>query len=435
MKNLLRILAPSLFLSVTLFADENLKVDVVSDPNFDLLNSLLAEEEDKPKVRPVMRRAGGLMPIGPRANFIDTSLMLKVAAGGSTAEDAEISQLQTGFHDPVRRGFSFQAGELSLSGIVDPFFRAEMHANFSESAVELEEAFLTTTSLPYNIEVEMGYFLTEFGRQNPRHAHVSDFADQSLLKGRMFGGEGQRATGARVATLLPVPWLSELHFGLQSPVGGLTSSFRTGSDTTIGGRPTVDRETHSTSDMIALLRLVNGAALSINWQGQFGLSLLSGPNSAGASSDTTMMGADLVLRWDSPKQRQGYPFFTLEAEAAQRSFEAAAGSYNGLNYAAEDLEDWVWMVEGIYGFALRWRAGLRIEQAGGEGASFDSLRSSDPNRSDRTRISPMLTFRASEFSKLTLQVNFDDSDHLTEKHQSYWLSTEILIGSHPAHNF
>lgn len=435
MNHFLSILVSSLFLSAILFADEELKGDAVPEPNFDLLNSLLSEEEEKPKVRPVMRRAGGLMPIGPRANFIDTSLMVKVAAGASTAEDAEISQLQTGFHDPVRRGFSFQAGELSLSGIVDPFFRAEMHANFSESAVELEEAFLTTTSLPYNIEVEMGYFLTEFGRQNPRHAHVSDFADQSLLKGRMFGGEGQRATGARVATLLPLPWLSEIHFGLQSPVGGLTSSFRTGSETTIGGWPTVSRDTHSTSDMIGLLRLVNGTSLSPNWQGQLGFSVLSGPNSSGASSETSMLGADLVLRWDSPKQRQGYPFFTLEAEAAKRSFEAAGGTHNGLNYVAEDLDDWAWLVEGVYGFALRWRAGLRIEQAGGEGASFDSLRSADPSRSDRTRISPMLTFRASEFSKLTFQVNFDDSDHLNEKHQSYWLSTEILIGSHPAHNF
>jgi hypothetical protein len=149
-----------------------------------------------------------------------------------------------------------------------------------------------------------------------------------------------------------------------------------------------------------------------------------------------LLGADLVLRWDSPKQRQGYPFFTLEAEGVQRTFEAASGVQNGLIYDSEDLEDWAWLVEGVYGFAPRWRAGLRYEKAGGEGASFSELRSADADRSDRTRISPMITFRPSEFSKLTFQVNFDDADHLTDKTQtSYWLSAEVLIGKHPAHNF
>jgi hypothetical protein len=377
-----------------------------------------------------------MAPSKPEANYIDLSLILKAAAGASTAQDSEIAQLQTGFHDPRRRGFTFQAGELSVSGEVDSWFKAQMNANFSESAVELEEAFITTTSLPYKLELEMGYFLTEFGRKNPSHAHVSDFADQSIVKGRMFGGEGQRATGFRLAKLLPLPWMSELHVGMQSPVGGLTSSFRSTATTTIGGRPTVTRDTHSMSDMISLVRLVNGASINPDWEAQLGFSALKGPNSTGTSAETTLLGADLVLRWDSPKQRQGYPFFKFEAEAIQRTFEAASGVQNGLSYAGNDLEDWAWLMEGVYGFAPRWRAGLRYEQAGGEGASFSQLRSADPNRSDRSRLTPMVTFRASEFSKLTFQVNFDDADHLTDKTQtSYWLSAEVLIGKHPAHHF
>ena len=434
MKTLFKQITLALFLPTTILIGENLDLDVVPRANRDLLNSMLSEDSST-KSAPMTPKA---LPIRKKveANYIDLSLILKAAAGASTARDSEITQLQTGFHDPRRRGFTFQAGELSLSGAVDPYFKAEMHANFSESAVELEEAFITTTSLPYNMELEMGYFLTEFGRKNPSHAHTSDFADQSIAKGRMFGGEGQRATGVRLGALLPLSWMSELHFGLQSPTGGLTSSFRSTSATTIGGRPTVSRETHSFADMIALLRWVNGASLTSNWETQLGLSALTGPNSTGSSASTSLLGADLVLRWDSPKQRQGYPFFTLEAEAIHRTFEADAGTQNGLAYSAEDLEDWAWLIEGVYGFAPRWRAGLRYEQAGGEGASFSQLRSLDSERSDRTRISPMLTFRPSEFSKLTLQVNFDDADHLTDNsHTSYWLSTEVLIGKHPAHNF
>ena len=188
--------------------------------------------------------------------------------------------------------------------------------------------------------------------------------------------------------------------------------------------------------MLALIRWVNGTSISQDWETQFGLSAMTGPNSTGPDANTTLLGADLVLRWTSPKQRQGYPYFRLEAEAIQRSFEAASGVQNGLSYTAEDLDDWAWLVQGVYGFYHRWSAGLRMEQTGGAGASFAQLRSADPSRSDRTRISPILTFKPSEFSKASLQYNHDRADHLTDKTQSsVWLSVEVLLGSHPAHNF
>jgi hypothetical protein len=188
--------------------------------------------------------------------------------------------------------------------------------------------------------------------------------------------------------------------------------------------------------MMILLRWVNGRAIGDEWESQLGLSALTGPNSTGTDSSTTLLGADLVLTWAAPNQRQGYPFFRFEAELTQRDFEAAAGTQSNLSYGALDLKDWAWLVQGVYGFAPRWRAGLRIEQAGGEGTSFSQTRTQDSARTDRTRISPMITYKPSEFSKVSLQYNYDKADHLTDKSQSsLWLSTEILLGSHPAHNF
>ena len=311
-----------------------------------------------------------------------------------------------------------------------------MHAAFSENAVELEEAFITTTHLPAYLELEMGYFLTEFGRNNPRHAHARDFIDQPLTVGRFFGGEGQRSSGFRLSGILPTSWLSEWHIGLQSPTGGLTPSFRTTSATTVAGRPTITRDTRNLGDMIALLRLVNGWSLNSQWESQFGLSALTGPNSTGHDASTYILGADLVMSWVSPKQRQGYPFFRFEAEATHRTFEAAAGTSSGLVYQKEDSEDWVYLMQAVYGFAPRWIAGLRYEQASGEGASFSSTRALDPDRSDRTRISPILIYKPSEFSKISLQYNYDKIDHLTVHTQnSVWLSFQVLIGTHPAHQF
>ena len=437
--NLLKASLPLVFLMgvPSLWSQEPLDVDTLPEQkskNLAMLDAMLTEKPAAPTQQNKVIES----PAWPQPKFslLDMSLILKAAAGASSAQDSELAQLQTGSHDPRRRGFTFQGGELSLSGSVDSYFKAEMHANFSESAVELEEAFITTTNLPASLELEVGYFLTEFGRNNPKHSHEWDFIDQPLTVGRFFGGEGQRASGFRLGGLLPVSWLSEWHVGMQSPTGGLSPSFRSTATTTVGGRPTVTRETKGMDDMLALIRWVNGTSISQDWETQFGLSAMTGPNSTGPDANTTLLGADLVLRWTSPKQRQGYPYFRLEAEAIQRSFEAASGVQNGLSYTAEDLDDWAWLVQGVYGFYHRWSAGLRMEQTGGAGASFAQLRSADPSRSDRTRISPILTFKPSEFSKASLQYNHDRADHLTDKTQSsVWLSVEVLLGSHPAHNF
>jgi len=429
-----------LFLSSThLFsAEKDLDVDVVtSKKNLNLLESMLKESSETPQKEKSdsLKNPGFTMP-APQARFIGTSLVLQAAAGASSATDTELTELQTGFHDPRRRGFTFQAGEFSLSGAVDPYFKAEMHANFSESAVELEEAFMTTTNLPASLELEIGYFLTEFGRNNPRHGHDKAFIDQSLTVGRFFGGEGQRGSGFRLSGLIPASWLSEWHIGLQNTNGGLTPSFESTGTTTVGGRPVVAGETRSFADMIALVRLVNGFTVSRHWETQFGLSALLGPNSTGAEGETQILGADLVLNWTSPKQYKGAPYFKLELEATQRNFEAAAGTSNGQVYESEDLKDWAYLVEAIYGFTPSWSTGLRYEQAGGKGASFSQLRSADPDRSDRTRISPIVTYKPSEFSRVSLQYNYDKVDHLTDKtHNSVWLSFQVLIGTHPAHQF
>ncbi len=372
----------------------------------------------------------------PEIRLLDLSLILQTAAGISTAKDSELTQLQTGAHDPRRRGFTFQNGEISLSGIVDPYFKSEMYALFSEAGVELEEAFLTTTSLPWKLELELGYFYTEFGRNNPRHPHLWDFIDQPLTVGRFFGSEGQRASGFRLGGSLPLPWLSEWHVGAQSPTGGLTPSFKTTSSSTVGGRPVVRKETRSLNDMLLLIRWLNGGSVSRNWEFQTGLSAMRGANNSGLDSITTLLGADFVFNWTSSKQKQGYPFLRIEGESAYRNFEAAAGTHNGLIYATDDLKDWVWSLQSTYGFKQHWRVGFRYEKASGKGSSFSQLRSQDSTRSDRERSSAVLTYKGSEFSKTSLQYNFDRADHLTDKnHSSLWLSFEVLIGSHPAHNF
>ena len=67
------------------------------------------------------------------------------------------------------------------------------------------------------------------------------------------------------------------------------------------------------------------------------------------------------------------------------------------------------------------------------GGAFD--RAQDPWRADRVRVSPMLSYQTSEYSRVRLQYNWDDSDHLDEVVHSVWLGFEVLIGPHQPHSY
>jgi hypothetical protein len=118
-------------------------------------------------------------------NFLNLSLDGLIAAGGSTSTD--IANLQPGGHDPSQRGFTVQNLEAVFDGAVDPYFKGQANvvlqiAPDGSTNVELEEAYVTTTSLPAGLQLKAGQFFTDFGRLNPTHPHAWDFVDVPLAK-------------------------------------------------------------------------------------------------------------------------------------------------------------------------------------------------------------------------------------------------------------
>jgi len=403
---------------------------------------------------------------GPIARLIDISLVTLIAGGGSTASDPEIGELEGGAHDPDQNGFTLQQAELSLSGAVDPYFTGEAHIVGTPGGFELEEAFLATTGLPFGLQVEAGYFLTEFGLLNPTHAHAWDWMDQPVVLSRFFGGDGLRSPGARVGWLLPLPFFSELHVGVQNAdEGDLTASFMGGEG--VGGRPNVAREVDSVGEMLWLGRWNASWDLSRTSALLTGASVLYGPNSTGNDGHTLIYGADVKYRWRSPSHFRGWPFVLWQAEVLHRDYTAdwflagtdVGGGDGGHDHghdhggdeeeeeesfpndlAADTLEDTGFYTQLLYGFRWGWAAGLRGEYVTGSGASIaDGLpapRSDDSTRDDRYRISPLIAWHPTEFSRLRLQYNYDNADFLTggDAH-TVWLGAEITYGEHAAHKY
>lgn len=389
-------------------------------------------------------------PEGSRLRLIDISLDALFAAGASTEDDESLQTLQGGGHDPRKRGFTVQNIELSLLGAVDPYLSGESHIIFfldplsGETMLELEEVFLTTQSLPHGLQLEAGHFFTEFGRLNPRHPHQWHWQDQPVINTRLFGPDGMRGPGFRLGWLTPLPWFSELHLGAQNANGETMASFLANDEffeeRPIGGRPFVHRGVKTLQDLVYLARLDNSWDLTSELTAKLGLSGLYGPNTTGPEAETFIYGADLLLKWRPATNERGWPFLVWESEVMKRDYEAAAffddsDPANPIDLAGTTLRDWGLYTQLLYGFQPGWAAGMRYEYATGSAESVEG-RGNDPFRNNRQRISPLLLWHPSEFSRLRLQYNYDRADHLVdEEAHSVWMGVEFMYGAHPGHSY
>jgi hypothetical protein len=370
--------------------------------------------------------------------YMNISFDTLLDAGWSTASDPS-QALQLGDHDPIKRGFTLPNAEISLDGAVDPYFKAFANIVFkldknNSTEVELEEAYLQSTSLPGNLQVKAGQFYAGFGRQNAQHPHQWGFVDSPIILTRAFGPDGLRDPGAQLSWLMPLPFYTEAFLGIFDGQGGTAFNFRNPGDDVLGtnrfhGRMTLDRNLRGPGDLLFVPRLSSSFDLNDTQTLLVGSSAAFGPNDTGGDRNTQIYGIDLYWKWKPSNAQAGFPFVSWQTEALYQRFEAGADPTASLN--SETLRDWGFYSQILYGFRPRWVAGFRGEYANGNKGEFDA---SDVFRGERTRFSPDLTFYPSEFSKFRLQYNFDHGSLLGTEH-SIWLQMEFLLGAHGAHKF
>jgi len=374
--------------------------------------------------------------LGGANSYMDISLNGIFAVGTSSTPDVEA--LEFGAHDPKQRGFTVQNLELALDGRVDPYFRGQANIVLQidpegETSVELEEAYLESLSLPWNLQLKAGQYFTPFGRLNTQHPHSWDFVDQPLVNGRFLGPEGLRNPGAQVSWLVPTPFYSELMLSVQNSQGETAFAFRDSEGAeSIAQRPAVTTSVSSLGDMLYAPRYSvsfnPGDAHTVVLGGSAAL----GPNASGDNTDTLIYGADLFYKWKSPSQNKGFPFVTWQTEWMYNRYEAGAypGDATTPPLPAETLRNWGFYSQVSYGFRRGWVGSFRGEYVTGEPGDFFT----NPLLDDRYRLSPALTFYPSEFSKIRLQYNYDHIEN-TGSENSIWLQFEFTLGSHSAHKF
>lgn len=328
-------------------------------------------------------------------------------------------------------GFSLDESELTLSGNIDDRFYGFADAVFiddaGETEVELEEAYFEIAGLPAGWSVKGGKFLSAIGYLNSIHAHAWDFADEPLAY-RAFFGEPLTDAGIQARWLAPTPIFLEL--GVEAFRG---EAF-----------PAAGSANDGVGAWSAFAKLGGDVGAGHSWKA--GLSRLSYDNDArGAeleNGELVMEGdgevwiAEAVWKWaanGNPRSRN----FKLQAEYLHREENGTADLDDGLSVqnAGYDLEQDGFYVQGVYQFMPRWRLGLRYDRLSADNSApgLTAPTPLDGDDHDPERITAMVDWSRTEFSRLRLQVARDEStpDADTQVVLQYVLS----LGAHGAHQF
>ena len=380
----------------------------------------------------------------------DISFILDGSFVGRNVNDETLKNLKvpefipSGISNP-KRGFNLNYGELYLYSPVDPYFDLAATIPFSESGVELEEAYFTTKFLPFGFQVKGGKFRSSFGRLNPQHAHVWDFADAPLLNRSFFGEDGLKEKGVQINWLAPTPVY--LLLGAEILQGENEASF--GTDALRLGKnglafakdgaqqPNLFVSYIKSSIDIGKLSLLGGLSYA---QGQTRQNLTNGSTPQMAYGDTKIYGLDLTAKYfiDS------YRYVSWQSEYMYRYMNLNVGTDSApddpsqaLSVFGKELKQSGFYSQLVYRFARRWRIGARYDLLNQNDVYVNGVKQNLPG--DLDRISAMLEFKPTEFSTLRLQFNRDnslfDGNNMREPVNSVFLQFNMAIGAHGAHAF
>lgn len=122
-------------------------------------------------------------------------------------------------HSDDKASFLFRAAEVNIEAPIDPFLKGWAVINGSEGGVEVEEAALKTTALPYNLTVAGGRLFASFGRLAHFHDHELPVVERPRSLDAFIGGETQ-ADGLEVSYLFPTELYLNAVLGIYNKIGG-----------------------------------------------------------------------------------------------------------------------------------------------------------------------------------------------------------------------
>ena len=319
-------------------------------------------------------------------------------------------------HNNVSPGRSLEMheSEVGMQAIIDPYARADAFLSFGEQGVNVEEAYITFTSLPAGLLLKVGKMRAEFGKVNTIHNHALQYIDRPLATNNLVGGEdGIDDAGISLTRFLPAPknWFAE----------GTAQVFRGDSDDVFTANRRQDLS------VVGHLRAYRDLNESTNLD--LGVSYARGHNNSGArTSDpsaflTNLYSADATLRW-KPLRRAIYNSFLFRTEL----FWSARDQLSAFN-AFQTQHAFGMYTHAEYRLNRRWTIGARFDRSG----RADNAALTDSG------FSGILTYWPSEFSQIRGQYRyghlFDTTTSRYDNANEFLFQFLFVMGAHGAHPF
>ena len=327
-------------------------------------------------------------------------------------------------------GLSLDETELVMSANVDDKFygalTAALEQTDGDTSVELEEAYFETLALPNGLKIKAGQFFSDIGYLNPIHAHAWDFNDAPLAYVAMLN-TAYKDPGVQLSWVAPsrlfVQIGGEVLRGDSFPAANGAVSDGTGTST-------------------LFVHLGGDVGDTSSWRG--GVSYLTadasnrttdfdaGSVSFTGTSDLTV--ADFVWKWakgGNPRDR----YYVIQVEYLQRKengeLMVSAPSANEIGPYSGTQDGFY--VQGVYQFRPRWRVGVRYDSLDADNDLGVTAPTPLITDHEPSRISVMSDFSNTEFSRLRLQFNRDDSRPETDN--QVVLQYLMSLSAHGAHRF
>lgn len=315
-----------------------------------------------------------------------------------------------------KANFDFRALELNVEAPVDPYAKAWGVITGSNGGVDVEEAVVETTALPWNLTVRGGRLFANFGRLAHFHDHELPVVDRPKSLDDYIGGE-TRADGAEVSWLLPTDLFVTATFGAYDKMGAENKR----QDPT--GSRALDEFTYL-GRLNTYFDLADGHSLELGvdsaWTPKRTLEPKAGGDPVHRDTWRTLTGLDLTYRYQP----------------------SAGGIYKGLVWGTEVLQNDENRVDSAtnlptrrrpsyagYSFVelksgLHWRGGLML----------DLTEDQDSNRKLTKTLTPFLSYDVTEFQRLRAAYAESWANAPGPKNHTVSLQWTAVFGNH-VHGF
>lgn len=327
--------------------------------------------------------------------------------------------------------------EIAIQAAVDPYFRGDVFLGINdEEKISIEQAFLTTTSLPGQLELRIGRYLMPVGKINLTHRHDLHTIEYPWVAQRFLSDDGLKGTGLwAIRVFSPFGFYQELNLAVVDRFGERDEALRTAEplNKKLSGL-TYAARLRNYWDLNQSTNLeISGSALT--GKKERAITDVSGGdpsapvNAVGARQ--TLVGGDVTLRW-RPLQQGLYRSFILQGEVMRQINEKHPALPTPETEYFGPARD----VTGAYAFA-RWQ----LQQRTFLGSRVDYVQSALPVGGHALEAwSGYLEFFPSEFSKLTAGVErvFQgglESGLPEEKVTRVQLQATFALGPHKPHPF